>query len=757
MVRNLIITAALVVASAPAVFAQQRLNPVIEKRVDALLHRMTLEEKVGQMAQVSIESLGTVRGGTFLFSDKLKDAVTRYGIGSVLNNPGYPPTPAQWNAIIREIQGAAGQTRLKIPVLYGLDDVHGVNYVAGSTLFPQQIGQAATWNPALVRRLGEITAFEGRAAGVPWTFSPVLDLGVNPLWSRIWEGYGEDPLLAGTLGAAFVRGVQEPLGSREKKIVSVKHFLGYSDPKSGKDRTDAWIPEHYLREYHLPPFAAAIRAGARNVMVNSALINGIPTHVNKHILTDILKGELGFTGFVVSDWRDIENVYRRDHVTASIKEAIALATNAGIDMAMLPYDYKEYCTDLAALVREGKVQQARIDDAVRRILRVKMEAGLFETPLTEAKDYPRFGSPEHAQAAYEVAAESITLLKNRDNVLPLHAGARVLVTGPNAHSLRTLNGGWTYSWQGDRTDSIAAGKYHTFLDAVRARFGSDKVVYEPGVLYKAKAKYWEDTLAGIEPAVRAAARVDYVLLCLGENSYTETPGNLNDLELSGNQLALAQAMIATGKPVILVLNEGRPRIIRRIEPGTAAILYTYLPGNSGADALADILTGKVVPGGKLPITYPRYANDLLNYIHKPSEAQSNSQEEARPQFPFGFGLSYTTFAYSDLKINKDQFLPGDSAEFTITVTNTGAREGSEVVQLYCSDLVASLTPDVRRLRGFEKIRLAAGASRTVRFRIAVNDLAFIAPDNRRLLEEGDFAAEIGGQKASFRVNRTVRF
>ncbi|MBO9682188.1 MAG: glycoside hydrolase family 3 C-terminal domain-containing protein, partial [Flavisolibacter sp.] len=585
--------------------AQQKIDPVIEAKVDSLLKQMTLEEKVGQMAQVSLESLGSLKGDKFSFGDKMKEAVVNYKVGSVLNTPGALQSATEWNRIITEIQNTAQQTRLKIPVLYGLDDVHGVNYVGGTTLFPQQIGQAATWNTELVRNSGVITAYEGRAAGVPWTFSPVLDLGTNPLWSRIWEGYGEDPYLGGQLGAAFIHGVQDPLGSKEKLIVSVKHYMAYSDPKSGKDRTDAWIPEHYLREYHLPSFADAIHAGARNVMVNSALINGIPTHINKHILTDILKNELGFTGFIVTDWQDIENVYRRDRITKDIKEAIGLAINAGIDMSMIPYDYKGFCTDLVALVNEGKVSQERIDDAVRRVLRVKYEIDLFETPVTYLKDYPKFAGAEFEKAAYNTAAESITLLKNRNKTLPVKKNARVLVTGPNANSMRTLNGGWTYTWQGERTDEYGA-QYNTILEALRKKLGAKNVVFAPGVAYKMKGKYWEDSIVNIDAAVKAAAGVDYVLLCIGENSYTETPGNTNDLSLSDNQIALATALYKTGKPVVLILNEGRPRTISRIEPKAAAIVHVYLPGNYGGDALADILAGDINPSGKLPITYPRY-------------------------------------------------------------------------------------------------------------------------------------------------------
>lgn len=737
---------------------QQKLNPAIENKVAALVKQMTLEEKVGQMAQISIESVGSTKEKVFSFTDKMKDAVVNYKLGSILNSPGPLQSVQDWNRLITEIQDVAKQTRLKIPVLYGLDHIHGVTYIGGGTLFPQPIAQAATWNRELAYNTGVITAYESRAAGVPWSFSPALDLGTNPVWSRIWEGYGEDPYLIAEIGTRFIKGMQEPLGSKEKVAVSLKHYMAYSDPKSGKDRTDAWIPEHYLREYHLPPFAAAVKAGARTVMVNSALINGIPTHINKHLLTDILKNELGFTGFIVTDWEDIENVYRRDKMTTSIKEAIGLAINAGNDMSMIPYAYKDFCTDLIALVKEGKVSQARIDDAVRRILRVKYELGLFETPVTNVSSYPKFGSAEFAKASYNTAAESITLLKNTNNTLPIRSNAKILVTGPNANSMRTLNGGWTYTWQGDRTDEYGT-KYNTILEALTKKLGASNVVFEQGVGYNMGGRYDRDSIVNIDAAVRAAANVDYVLLCIGENSYTETPGNTNDLSLSDNQLALANALIQTGKPVILILNEGRPRIIRRIEPGAAAILDAYLPGNYGADALVDILTGDVNPSGKLPITYPRNTNDLVGYIHKPSEGSGNPQGgETSPQYPIGFGLSYTNFSYSDLTVNKTSLGIDESVTVSVTVTNTGNRLGKEVVQLFISDVIASaLSPDVRRLRGFDKVMLNAGESKTVEFKIPVKELAFVGPDNKKHLEQGDFKVMVANLCVSFTVNKTIIF
>jgi beta-glucosidase len=757
----LLVSVILVAGQALAQTATIKLNPSIESKINVLLKQMTLQEKVGQMAQVAIDVVGKVDYSKQTYTidaDKLNDVVVNYKVGSILNTPpGILLTAEQWNQVLSDIQSAAQKTKLKIPVLYGLDDIHGVNYAAGTTLFPQEIGQAATWNRQLVYDGAVITAYESRAVGVPWTFSPVIDLGTNPQWPRIWEDYGEDPYLSAELGVQFVKGIQDPLGSKEKLVVSLKHYMAYSDPKSGHDRTDAWIPENYLREYHLPPFAAAVKAGARTVMVNSALINGIPTHINKHILTDILKNELRFTGFVVTDWQDIENIYRRDKVAKTMKDAVMLSINAGIDMAMIPYDYKQFCTDLIALVKEGKVLQTRIDDAVRRILRVKYELDLFNTPTTFLKDYPKFASPDFHSAAFKTAAESITLLKNSNNVLPLRRTAKILVTGPNANSMRCLNGGWTYTWQGDRTNEVAQ-PYNTILEAATNIFGKDNVNYVEGVTYKDRGPYFQDSIVNIDGAVQAAANVDAILLCIGENSYTETPGNLEDLNLSENQVALATALIKTGKPVILVLSEGRPRIINKIVPGVAAILHVYLPGNYGGDALASVLVGDITPSGKLPYTYPRFPNSLVGYIHKPSEGEGNPQGgEFTPQFPFGFGLSYTNFSYSSLTVNKNSFSPGDTATISVNLKNSGTRHGQEVIQLFISDLQGSFTPDVKRLRGFEKIDLQPGESRTVTFKVPMKQLAFVNPNNKKQLEEGDFKIQIADQSATFRVTKTVIF
>ncbi|MEO6327828.1 MAG: glycoside hydrolase family 3 N-terminal domain-containing protein [Ginsengibacter sp.] len=746
-----------IIITTSSIVAQVKNN---ETKINALLKQMTLEEKVGQMAQVAIDVIGKTNyaQGTYtLDQNKLEDVIINYKAGSILNTPGALLFPTDWNQVISGINNAAQKTRLKIPVIYGLDHIHGVSYIGGGTLFPQPIGQAATWNRQLIFDAGVITAYESRAASIPWTFSPTLDLGSNPLWSRIWENFGEDPYLSAELGIQAVKGIQDPLGSKEKIAVSLKHYMAYSDPKSGHDRTDAWIPEHYLREYHLPPYAATVKAGARTVMVNSALINGVPAHINKHLLTDILKKELGFTGFIVTDWQDIENVYRRDKIARTYKEAVMLSINAGIDMAMIPFDYKGFCTDLVELVKEGKVSIERINDAVKRILRVKYELDLFNTPVTNISDYPKFGSAEFGKASYNAAAESITLLKNAGNILPLKPNSKVLVTGPNANTMRTLNGGWTYTWQGNRTDEYAE-KYNTILEALVNKLGKANVTFEQGAAYKMKGQYFEDSVVDIDAAIQAAANVDYILLCIGENSYTETPGNLTDLTLSDNQLALANALIKTGKPVILILNEGRPRIINRIEPGVAAILDTYLPGNYGGDALADILTGDINPSGKLPITYPRYINALTGYIHKLSEGDGNPQGgEFTPQFQFGFGLSYTTFEYSNLTTNKQNFSADETLTVKVTVKNTGAKEGMEVAQLFVSDLYASLAADVKRLRGFEKINLKPGESKTVEFKVPLKQLAFVNLNNKKQLEEGDFKVAVNNLTATFKVNKTIVF
>jgi len=741
----------------------------IDKKVEALLSKMSVEEKVGQMAQITLDVIG--KGGNRYSADqpisldaaKMQDAFAKYHIGSVLNAAGNKAlTPQKWFEVISEIQKASLKTdRNKIPVIYGVDEIHGATYTVGATMFPQQIAQAAARNPKMTELGASITAYETRASNIPWNFSPVLDLGGDPRFSRMWESFGEDPYLCSILGVAMINGYEgldNNIANPQKVASSLKHFLGYHATVSGKDRTPAYISEEALREYHLPSFKAAVDAGAHTIMINSGIINGVPVHANYNILTKLLKEELGFKGLVVTDWADIENLNRRDRIAATPKEAIKLAINAGIDMSMIPYQYEVFCDNLVQLVKEGGVKQERIDDAVRRILKVKYALNLFDKPNTNPKDYPKFGSKEHEKAAYDMAAEAITLLKNESNVLPLKKNIKVLVTGPNANSMRTLNGAWTYSWQGDKTDEFAQ-KYNTILEAVQNEIGKANVTYVPGVSYKPDGHYYDEFADKMEEAVAAARNADVVILCIGENSYTEKPGDMNDLYLSDLQTELAKKLTATGKTVILVLNEGRPRLISKFEQDVKGIVQSYLPGNFGGDAIADVLFGDVNPSGKLPYTYPRYPNATISYIHKPSEEQKkaegvyNYEADYNPQFQFGHGLSYTTFEYKDLKVSKPSIKKGDKVGVTVTVTNTGKIAGKEVVHLFTSDVYASsVTPDVKRLRRFEKIELKPGESKTVSFELEPKDLSYVGRDGKDILEAGDFEVMIDKLKSTFAVS-----
>ncbi len=740
----------------------------IETKVDELLSKMTLEEKVGQMTQVTLDVIGkgddrfTSYEPFSLDRDLVKKAVSEYHVGSFLNTANNRALPKEkWYEVIKELQDInKAETRLGIPIVYGVDMIHGATYTAGATMFPQQIGQAASRNPELVQRGAEITAYETRASGIPWNFSPVLDLGMDPRFSRMWESFGEDPYLASILGVAMIDGYEgknNNIGHPEHVASTLKHFLGYHAVTSGKDRTPSYIPEDALREYHLPPFKAAVDAGAHTIMVNSGIINGVPVHANYDLLTSLLKEELGFEGLVVTDWADIENLHRRDRVAESDREAIKMAINAGIDMSMVPYQYEVFVDNLVDLVKSGEVEESRIDDAVRRILKVKLALNLFETPVTHYKNYPKFGSKEFEQASYDMAAESITLLKNEENILPLEKNVKVLVTGPNANSMRTLNGAWTYSWQGEKTPEFAES-YNTILEAIQNEIGEQNVTFVPGVSYVEGGKYYEEEKVDFEKAISEAKNVDYVILAVGENTYTEKPGDLNDLYLSDHQTELARELAKTGTPVILVLNEGRPRIISKFEREMEAIVQTYLPGNFGGDALADVLFGDVNPSGKLPYNYPRYPNALIPYIHKPSEEQAkaegvyNYEADYNPQFFFGDGLSYTTFEYSDLKLDKNEINTTGSVTVEVKVTNTGKRAGKEVVELYTSDLYASQsTPDVKRLRRFEKISLEPGETKTVTFTLNANDLAYVTPKGESLVEPGDFELMVDELKTGLEV------
>ena len=732
-------------------------DPVIEANIQQWLKKMTLEEKIGQMCEITIDVVTDFeksRDGFTLSEAMLDTVIGKYKVGSLLNVPlSVAQKKEVWAKAIRQIQEKS-MKEIGIPCIYGVDEIHGTTYTLDGTLFPQGVNMGATFNRALVRRGAEISAYETKASCVPWTYAPVVDLGRDPRWPRMWENYGEDAYLNTVMGVEAVLGFQ---GSDPNHIgrynvaACVKHYMGYGVPVSGKDRTPSAIPRSELREKHFAPYLAAIRAGALSVMVNSAVDNGMPFHANKELLTDWLKRDLNWDGLIVTDWADINNLCTRDHIAATKKEAIKIAINAGIDMSMVPYE-TSFCTYLKELVEEGEVPMSRIDDAVARVLRLKYRLGLFDNPYWDIAEYDKFGSPEHADGALRAAEESEVLLKNDGNLLPLKQGTKILLAGPNANSMRCLNGGWSYSWQGHRADEFA-GAYNTIYEALCNKFGKDNITYEPGVTYAPykNDNWWEEIPAEIEKAVAAAANADVIIACIGENSYCETPGNLNDLTLSANQRNLVKALAATGKPVILVLNEGRPRIINDIEPLAKAVVHVMLPGNYGGDALANLLAGDVNFSGKLPYTYPKYINSLATYDYKPCEnvgqmaGNYNYDAVMNVQWPFGFGLSYTSYAYSNLKVDKSSFAPGDVITVSVDVTNTGSVEGKESVLLYSSDLVASSTPDIKRLRGFDKISLKPGETKTVTLKLAADDLAFVGYDGLWRLEKGDFVLACGGK------------
>jgi beta-glucosidase len=730
------------------------------RKIDDLIKRMTLEEKVGQMTQLAIGAIAAGQDQQIKVDPaKLEKAIVQYGVGSILNVADQALTVDHWHQIIGQIQEAATKrTRLGIPMIYGIDSIHGANYVQGATLFPQEIGMAATFNPELMKRAAEITAIETRVAGIPWSFSPVLDLGRNPLWPRFWETFGEDPYLAKVMGVAFVRGLEgTDVSSSNAVASSLKHYMGYSFPLTGRDRTPAWIPENYLREYFLPTFETAVKAGARTIMINSGEINGVPGHVNHHILTDILRTELGFKGLVVSDWQDIKKLVNVWRIAANDKEATRLAVLAGIDMSMVPDDLS-FADHLIALVKEGAVPQSRIDEAVRRILWVKFELGLFEKPMPDPSLKPKFALPEYRQVSLDAARESITLLKNSNNILPLAKTTKVLVTGPTSDSLVSMNNGWTYVWQGSE-ENLYPKDRHTIRRALEAKLGAGNVTFVQGTKITRAAGPSNSTPTDqeeevdIAAAVQAARNVDVIVLALGEGSYCETPGNITDLTIGAPQIKLAEALKATGKPIVLVLVEGRPRIINRIADDMNAIVMAYNPSHEGGTAIADVLFGDVNPSGKLPFTYPRTPNGLINYDHKPFETENTSFGNLafNPQFQFGDGLSYTTFAYSDLRLAKQTIAAGDELPVSVVVKNAGNRAGKEAVLVYVSDLVASIAPPGKRLRRFAKVSLEPGESRTLNFKLRREDLSFISADNKSIVEPGEFEVRIAGLTQKFTV------
>lgn len=749
-------------ATAPAIAP----DPALEARVNEIVSHMSLDDKVGQMCQVVIDLVcadQSVDGKPVTDQARLETIFNTYRIGSILNTAqGHAQDVETWRRLIADIQKAS-MKYIGIPDVYGVDQNHGTTYTTGGTLFPQEINMAASFNRGLVEEGARICAYESRAADIPWVFNPVMDLGRNPVWSRIWESFGEDPYINGEMAVAMVKGYQ---GSDPNKLgiynvgACLKHYMAYGNPVSGKDRTPASINPADLREKYFHPFKEAIRAGALSIMVNSGLNNGMPFHANHEMLTEWLKDGLNWDGLIVTDWSDIHNLHTRDKIAADYKEAIMLSINAGVDMSMTPYDV-EFCTLLKELVEEGNVSMERIDDAARRVIRFKLRLGLFEHPDTWLADYPLFGSKDHADKALELALQSEILLKNENNVLPIASGKRILLTGPNANSMRSLNGGWSYTWQGTN-ESRFHEQYNTIYEAFCNRYGKDNVVLCQGMDYVEDYGKWElEQNVDIDAAVLAAQGVDVIVACIGENSYCETPGNTNDLTISANQTTLVKALAATGKPIVLVLNEGRPRIIREIEPLASAVVDVLLPGNYGGDALAMLVAGDRNFSAKLPYTYPKWINALATYDHKPCETVATMSgaydynADIDVQWPFGYGMSYTTFEFSDIAVDKAEFTPDDELTISVTVTNTGSRDGMEPVILYSSDLVASLSPDVLRVRGFEKVDLKAGESRRVSFTIPASALAFVNYQGKWTLEKGDFAFTIANQKIQTRCTSTV--
>lgn len=753
--------------------AQNAVKPAIprdakmEAKIEKTLAKMSLDEKIGQMLELNLDVMGTMdwNKGVWTLNETMLDTlISKYKVGSILNAPGTrAATVEQWQGWIRLIQKKS-MKYMGIPDIYGLDHNHGVTYTQGGTLFPQPINLGASFNTELARQMAEVTAYESRAANCPWVYNPVLDLGRDPRWSRIWESFGEDAIVNARMAEAEVKGYQGDNPNNIDKYhvaTSVKHYMAYGAPWTGKDRTPAYLSPAMLREKYFEPFKAAIQAGALTIMANSASINGVPVHASYEYLTKWLKEDLNWDGMIVTDWADINNLYQRERVAKDKKDAIRIAINAGIDMSMDPYSV-DFCILLKELVNEGKVSMTRIDDAVRRILRVKYRLGLFDTPNTGGKGYEKFGSDEFAQKALHAAEETEVLLKNEGNILPLAKGKKILLTGPNANQMRCLNGGWSYTWQGSRAEDLAV-KYNTIYESLCNKFGKENIVLEQGVTYNEQGQYWEENAPEIEKAVSAANSADVVIACIGENSYCETPGNLTDLWLSENQRNLVKELAKTGKPVILILNEGRPRLIADIEPLAKAVVDILLPGNYGADALANLLAGDANFSAKLPYTYPREINSLANYDYKVSEEVGtmagayNYDAKVLLQWPFGYGLSYTTYEYSNLKVDKASFTADDVLTVTVDVKNTGSRVGKESVLLYSSDLVASVVPDNKRLRDFTKIELQPGEVKTVTFRLPAKSLAFVGADNHWILEEGDFILKVGNQTVNTACSETKKW
>ena len=742
-------------------------DPVIEAHIQEWLKKMTLEEKIGQMCEITIDVVSdfeaSKKNGFTLNPAMLDTVIGKYKVGSLLNVPlSVAQKKEKWAEAIKQIQDLS-MKEIGIPCIYGVDQIHGTTYTLDGTMFPQGINMGAAFNRELTEKAAAISAYETKAGCIPWTYAPVVDLGRDPRWSRMWENYGEDCYVNAEMGKASVRGFQgsDPNHIGEYNVAAcMKHYMGYGVPVSGKDRTPSSISRSDMREKHFAPFLAAIRQGALSVMVNSGVDNGIPFHANRELLTEWLKEDLNWDGMIVTDWADINNLCTRDHIAATKKEAVKIAINAGIDMSMVPYEVS-FCDYLKELVQEGEVPMSRIDDAVARVLRLKYRLGLFENPYWDIKKYNKFGSEEFARVALQAAEESEVLLKNEGNILPLAKGTKILLAGPNANSMRCLNGGWSYSWQGHLADQCA-GAYNTIYESLCNKYGKENIIYEPGVTYAPykNDNWWEENQPEIEKSVAAASRADVIIACIGENSYCETPGNLTNLTMSENQRNLVKALAATGKPVILILNQGRPRIINDIVPLAKAVVNVMLPSNYGGDALANLLAGDANFSGKMPFTYPKHINALANYDYKPCENMGqmggnyNYDSVMDVQWEFGFGLSYTTYSYSNLKVDKTSFTADDVLTVSVDVTNTGKVAGKESVLLYSKDLVASSTPDNIRLRNFEKIELNPDETKTVTMQLKGSDLAFVGYDGKWRLEKGDFKLKCGNQWTDIQCSET---
>ena len=789
-------------------------DAVLEAKIEKTLAKMTLDEKIGQMLELNLDIIGKMAvENAKVDREKVRSVMQQYGrseaeikdllkmtdqqiidklggfpvdiylgdtkrvwklneqmldtliskwkVGSILNAPGTKaPTVAQWQQWIQLIQKKS-MKYLGIPDIYGLDHNHGVTYTQGGTLFPQPINLGASFNTELARRGAEITAYESRAANCPWVYNPVVDLSRDPRWPRVYESFGEDAIVNSKMVTAEIKGYQGDDNNHIDQYhvgTSTKHYFAYGAPWTGKDRTPAYLSPQMIREKYFEPFKAAALAGTLTMMVNSASVNGVPVHASYEYLTKWLKEDLQWDGFLVTDWADINNLFSREHVAKDKKDAIRIAINAGIDMSMDPYSV-EFCILLKELVQEGKVKMSRIDDAVRRILRAKYRLGLFEKPNTGGKGFEKFGSAEFAAASLKAAEESEVLLKNEGNILPLAKGKKILLTGPNANQMRCLHGGWSYTWQGSKAEELSE-KYNTIYEALCNKYGKENIILEQGVTYNENGAYYDENEPQIDKAVAAADKADVIIACIGENSYTETPGNLNDLWLSANQRNLVKALAKTGKPIVMVLNEGRPRLIADIEPLAKAVVDILIPGNYGGDALANLLAGDANFSAKMPYTYPREINSLNTYDYKVSEEVGtmagayNYDAKVSLQWPFGYGISYTTYEYSNLKVDKKQFTAADVLTVSVDVKNTGAKAGKEAVLLYSSDLVASIVPDNKRLRDFTKIELQPGEVKTVTFQLPAKNLAFVGADGKWTLEEGDFILKVGNQTVGTACTQT---